>query len=296
MKVRVPGRGRLARAAGPLALAAPAVCLVAAALLVPLAVGLGYAVRDARLLDPGAGAFVGLDNFRRAAEDPALRAALSNTLVWTAGTVALQFGLGFALALLLDRPFRGRGAFQALLVLPWAVPACLAALDWAWLFNPAVSPAPGWLAALGLSPRPENILSSPDHALWGPIAAATWWGVPYFALTLRVALGAVPNDLYEAAALDGAGALRRFTAITLPLTAPAIALTVALRAVWVANFTDFIVVMTKGGPADTTQTVATYAFTQAYRRLDFGYASAISAIWLAILLGCALAWAAARRA
>ena len=121
---------------------------------------------------------------------------------------------------------------------------------------------------------PDNLLSSPDHAIWGPIVANVWWGIPFFAITLLAALQSIPADLYEAAAMDGAGALMRFRAITLPFLAPTIAITVMLRTVWIANFADLIVVMTRGGPADSTQILASYIFTVAFQRLDFGYASA----------------------
>ena len=112
--------------------------------------------------------------------------------------------------------------------------------------------------------------------MWGPIIANVWWGIPFFAITLLAALQSIPRDLYEAASIDGANAFQRFRSITLPFLAPTIAITMLLRTVWIANFADLIVVMTNGGPADRTQIVASYIFTQAFRRLDFGYASAIA--------------------
>ena len=120
--------------------------------------------------------------------------------------------------------------------------------------------------------------------MWGPIVANVWWGIPFFAITLLAALQAIPRDLYEAAAIDGAGAVRRFTSITLPFLAPTIAITVLLRTVWISNFADLIIVMTNGGPADRTQIVASYIFTQAFKALDFGYASAIALVLLVLLL------------
>ncbi|TIX86228.1 MAG: sugar ABC transporter permease, partial [Mesorhizobium sp.] len=172
----------------------------------------------------------------------------------------------------------------ALVFLPWAVPTFLTGLNWAWLFNPVIGPLPHWLYALGLMSEPANILSNPQLAMWGPIIANVWWGIPFFAITLLAALQAIPRDLYEAAAIDGAGAVRRFTSITLPFLAPTIAITVLLRTVWIANFADLIIVMTSGGPADRTQIVASYIFTQAFRALDFGYASAIALVLLVLLL------------
>ena len=271
----------------PYAYCAPALVLIAAIMLVPLVIGLSYAFRDLTLLDPMSGDYIGLDHFRDIWADANFWNALRNTAVWTVTSVALQFGFGLVLALLLNRPFPGRSVIQALVFLPWAVPSFLSGLNWAWLFNPVVGPLPYWFRALGLMRTPDNILSSPQHALWGPILAMVWWGIPFFAITLLAALQSIPIDIYEAAAMDGAGAIRRFRTITLPFLAPTIAITVLLRTVWIANSADLIVVMTKGGPADTTQILASYIFTQAFQRLDFGYASALSTVLLVLLLAYA---------
>jgi multiple sugar transport system permease protein len=292
--MKVPAR-RLGAASEPYLYAAPAMILIIAVMLVPLALGISYAFRDVRLLNPFGGGFVGLDHFRELVADKAFAQALLNTLWWAGGSVILQFVFGFILALLLDRPFRGRGVVQALVFLPWAVPTFLSGLDWAWLFNPVIGPLPHWLSALGLLRTPSNILSDPSLAMWGPIAANLWWGIPFFAITLLAALQAIPRELYEAAAIDGAGPIIRFRAVTLPFLAPTIAITILLRTVWISNFADLIVVMTGGGPADSTQIVASYIFTIAFRRLDFGYASAVALVLLVLLILYALAMLALRR-
>ena len=274
---------------------APALILIVAIMLVPLALGLSYAFRDVKLLNPFSGGFVGLDHFRALSGDDNFYRALRNTLWWTGASVLLQFVFGLILALLLDRPFRGRGLVQGLVFLPWAVPTFLTGLNWAWLFNPVIGPLPHWFYALGLMSDPSNILSDPRLAMWGPIAANVWWGIPFFAITMLAALQAIPRDLYEAAAIDGAGPIRRFTSITLPFLAPTIAITVLLRTVWIANFADLIIVMTNGGPADRTQIVASYIFTQAFKALDFGYASAIALVLLVLLLAYSMLIVVLRR-
>ncbi|MET3615537.1 multiple sugar transport system permease protein [Rhizobium aquaticum] len=283
-QARAPLLRRLAVASEPYLYSAPALILIVAVMLVPLTLGISYAFRDVQLLNPFSGGFVGLQHFRDLAEDPAFFKALKNTLWWTGASVFLQFVFGLILALLLDKPFAGRGLIQALTFLPWAVPTFLAGLTWAWLFNPVIGPLPHWLFAIGLLDAPNNILSDRNLAMWGPIIANVWWGIPFFAITLLAALQAIPRDLYEAAAIDGANPLQRFMSITLPFLAPTIAITVLLRTVWIANFADLIVVMTNGGPADRTQIVASYIFTQAFKRLDFGYASAVSLVLLVLLL------------
>src|SRR6187399_782527 len=281
---RRPLFDRIAHNAEPYLYAAPALILIVTIMLVPLVLGLSYAFRDIKLLNPFSGGFVGLDHFRALYSDDNFYRALRNTLWWTGASVSLQFVFGLILALLLERPFAGRAVVQALVFLPWAVPTFLTGLNWAWLFNPVIGPLPHWLYGLGILGAPDNILSNPQLAMWGPIVANVWWGIPFFAITLLAALQAIPRDLYEAAAIDGAGAVRRFTSITLPFLAPTIAITVLLRTVWISNFADLIIVMTNGGPADRTQIVASYIFTQAFKALDFGYASAIALVLLVLLL------------
>lgn len=280
---RTPLR-RLTLKAEPYLYIAPSVILIATIMLVPLAIGLSYAFRDLQLINPFSGGWVGTEHFETLWTDEAFWHAMRNTLVWTFASVALQFAFGLVLALLLNTPFPGRGIVQALVFLPWAVPTFLSGLNWAWLFNPVVGPLPHWMAAVGILSAPENILSDPDLAIWGPIIANVWWGIPFFAITLLAALQSIPQDIYEAASIDGAGTWRRFTDITIPFLAPTIAIAVLLRTIWIANFADLIIVMTNGGPADRTQIVSSYIFTQAFRRLDFGYASAVAMVLLVLLL------------
>jgi multiple sugar transport system permease protein len=275
---------RMADASEPYLYSAPALILIVAVMLVPLTLGISYAFRDIQLLNPFSGGFIGLDHFKVLSQDADFYRALKNTLWWTGASVVLQFTFGLILALLLDKPFYGRGLAQALVFLPWAVPSFLAGLNWAWLFNPVIGPLPHWLFSMGVLSAPNNILSDPSLAMWGPIIANVWWGIPFFAITLLAALQAIPRDLYEAAAIDGAGPFQRFWSITLPFLAPTMAITILLRTVWISNFADLIIVMTNGGPADRTQIVASYIFTQAFRRLDFGYASAIALVLLVLLM------------
>ncbi len=262
----------------------PALIVIGLVMFIPLIVGLSFAYRDIRLLNPFSGGFVGLDQFALLIDDRRFWRALSNTAWWTFASLFFQFFLGLGLALLLNRPFVGKRLIQAIVFLPWAVPVFLSGLTWAWLFNPVVGPLPHWMTALGLMREPVSILSIPSVAMWGPIIANIWYGIPFFAITLLAALQSIPSELHEAAAIDGANAWQGFVKVTLPFLAPMIAITLLLRTIWISNFADLIVVMTGGGPAESTQIVASYIFTQAYRRLDFGYASAVATALLALLL------------
>lgn len=274
---------RLGRMIEPYLYAGPSVLLIVALILVPLALGVSYAFQDVQILNPFSGGFIGLEHFRTIVGDKIFYEALVNTVWWTASSVILQFLFGLFLALLLDKPFIGRGLTQALIFLPWAVPSLLMGLNWAWLFNPVVGPLPHWLSALGILSEPKNILSDPATAMWGPIIANVWGGIPFFAITLLAALQSIPRDLYEAAAIDGASPVQRFWSITVPFLAPTIIITVLLRTIWVANFADLIVVMTNGGPADHTQILSSYIFTIAFKQLDFGYASAVAVVLVLLL-------------
>jgi multiple sugar transport system permease protein len=262
----------------------PAIFLIATVILIPLIIGISYSFQSIELLKPFDTGWVGFENYQKLWSDRKFWLALENTFWWTFWSISFQFLLGLGLALLLNTQFFGKKLFQALVFLPWAVPTFLSALTWAWLFNPVIGPLPHWMASVGILSEPYNIMGDPDLAMWGPIVANIWFGVPFFAITLLAALQSIPSDMYEAAEIDGASAWQTFSKITLPFLAPMIAITVMLRTIWIANFADLIYVMTGGGPANSTQIVSTYIFTTAFRKLDFGYASAIAVALLGILL------------
>ncbi|WP_040615862.1 carbohydrate ABC transporter permease [Oceanicola granulosus] len=287
----VPGslRGRLSRgyvhlAVEPWLYLGPALALIGLVIIVPLGIGIGYSFREFSLLRPNDAEWVGLANYRDLWGDAKFWRSLNNTLVWTFASLFFQFFLGLGLALLLNTAFVGKKLVQALVFLPWAVPTFLIGLNFSWLFNPVIGPFPHWMFALGILDEPYNILGNPETALWGPILANVWYGVPFFAITLLAALSSIPGELYEAAEIDGASAWQKFTKITLPFLGPMIAITVMLRAIWIANFADLIYVMTGGGPANSTQILSSYIFTTAFRKLDFGHASAIAVALLILLM------------
>lgn len=262
----------------------PAIFLIGIVMMIPLIIGISYSFQSIELLKPFDTGWVGLENYQKLWSDRKFWLALENTFWWTFWSISFQFLLGLGLAMLLTTQFYGKKLFQALVFLPWAVPTFLSALTWAWLFNPVIGPLPHWMASLGILSEPYNIMGDPNLAMWGPIVANIWFGVPFFAITLLAALQSIPSDMYEAAEIDGASAWQVFTKITLPFLAPMIAITVMLRTIWIANFADLIYVMTGGGPANSTQIVSSYIFTTAFRKLDFGYASAIAVALLFILL------------
>ena len=281
----VARRGRFAVVLEPWTYLSPALVIIATVLVVPLVIGISYSLRKFSAFKSE---YVGLGQYRTMLGDEVLHGALFNTLWWTAGSLFFQFFLGLGLALLLNRPFHGRKLVQGLVFLPWAVPTFLTGLTWTWLFNPVIGPLPHVFYAIGLQAEPVTILADPATAMWGPIIANVWFGIPFFAITLLAARKSIPAELYEAAAIDGASAWQQFTKVTLPFLAPTIAITVMLRTVWIATFADLIFVMTAGGPAGSTNTIATYIYVSAFRALDKGYASAVAVLLLVLLIIYAL--------
>ncbi|MET2826528.1 carbohydrate ABC transporter permease [Mesorhizobium shangrilense] len=271
----------------------PAIVLLIVVLVVPLIIGISYSFRKFSAFKSE---FVGLGQYHAMLSDAVLGQALVNTLWWTVASLFFQFFLGLGLALLLDKPFIGRKLVQAVVFLPWAVPSFLSGLTWAWLFNPIIGPLPHWLFVLGLRSDPStSILSDPATAMWGPIIANIWFGIPFFAITLLAALKSIPAELHEAAAIDGASPWQRFSKVTLPFLAPTIVITVMLRTIWIATFADLIFVMTGGGPAGSTNTVPVYVYVSAFKSLDKGYASAVAVLLLALLIVYAIALIGIRR-
>lgn len=271
----------------------PALLIITSVLIVPLIIGISYSFRK---FSAFRSEYVGLEQYRTMLTDDVLHGAIINTLWWTGGSLFFQFFLGLGLALLLNRPFHGRKLVQGLVFLPWAVPTFLTGLTWTWLFNPVIGPLPHIFYAIGLQAEPVTILANPETAMWGPIIANIWFGIPFFAITLLAARKSIPSELYEAASIDGASAWQQFTKVTLPFLAPTIAITVMLRTVWIATFADLIYVMTAGGPAGSTNTIATYIYVSAFKALDKGYASAVAVLLLALLIVYALIVIQMRRA
>lgn len=263
---------------------APTLLFITLMVLVPLVTGITYAFYDFDLIS-GTKQFVGFDQFKRILNEDALfTQSLLNTLFWTSASLFFQFTLGLLLALILNSGFKGIKFVQPVLFVPWAVPSFLIGLMWVWMFNPVTGPLPYLLEAIGILNEPENILSDPDLAMWGPITANVWFGIPFFTIMLLAALRSIPNDIYEAAQIDGISGFQAFRHITIPLIAPTIIITLLVRAIWIANFAEIIIVMTNGGPANSTQIVATYIYDTAYQEMDFGYASVISIALMSLLL------------
>ncbi len=236
------------------------------------------------LIKPQEYRFIGLGNYARLLGDDVFWLSLWNSAVWVGGSVSLQFLGGFAAALLLHQAFAGRSLVRTVTLLPWVIPGVVVALVWEYVYQPNYGILNDLLFRLGWLHERVAWLSDPNLAMPAVIATNVWRGVPFFAIMLLAGLQAIPDELYEAARVDGASLTQRFWYVTLPLLRPIIVVATATRIIWTFNYADLIFVMTSGGPANATQITSTYTLLQAYSNLDFGYAATLSVVLLLIML------------
>jgi multiple sugar transport system permease protein len=262
----------------------PVVVVLGGTVLFPILKAIQMSLYNHVLIKPQDYGFIWFGNYVRLARDEVFWLTLWNSFVWVFGSVSLQFAGGFAAALLLHQTFRGRAVIRTVTLLPWIIPGVVVALIWEFLYQPNYGALNDLLARLGLMTEKVAWLSNPDLAMPAVIATNVWRGVPFFAIMLLAGLQAIPDELYEAARVDGAGVTGRFRHITLPLLRPIIVVATATRIIWTFNYADLIFVMTSGGPAHATQITSTYTLLQAYSNLDFGYAATLSVVLLLIML------------
>ena len=228
--------------------------------------------------------FIGLGNYLRLVHDPTFWLTLKNSVVWVFCSVSIQFVLGFLGALLLNAEFRGRAFYRTLNLLPWIIPGVVVGLVWEYIYQPNYGPLNDILKRLGLLTVPIAWLSQPASAMASVIFANIWRGIPFFSIMILAGLQAIPDEVYEAATVDGASVTQRFWRITLPMLRPIIVVATATRIIWTFNYADLIFVMTSGGPANATQITSSYTLLTAYTDLDFGYAATLSVVLLVIML------------
>ena len=232
-------------------------------------------------------------NWQRLFQDARFWQDAGQTLRFAACSVGLELLLGLAIALLLHRPLRGRAALRTLSLLPWALPTTVMALGWRWIFNDPYGPINNLIQALGFSSI--AFLSSPSSTWFFTVLADVWKTTPFVALLLLAGLQSIPEDLYEALALEGANRWQILRHLTLPLLGPYVALAVLFRLAQALGVFDLIQVLTGGGPAGSTESLAFYAYLQAMRFLDFGYSATVMLATFGLLSVLSLLWLLAQR-
>jgi multiple sugar transport system permease protein len=229
------------------------------------------------------GIFVGLGNFIEDARDPVFWQVARNTFIYTGAATLLKMVGGLALALVINQSFRMKNFVRAALLLPFIVPTVLSTVAWMWMLDPAFSAVNWVLVHTGIANPGPSWLGNPTLAMVSIIVINTWRGLPFYGITLLAGLQTIPQDLHEAAAIDGAGSWTRFRYITLPLLKPVILIVTVFSVIF--TFADFqlVYVLTHGGPANATQLFATYAFDIAMSGGQLGRGASVALAMLPIL-------------
>lgn len=253
----------------------PALLVTFGIILIPLTEALWMSFHRYTLTIPGR-PFIGLDNYTTALADPTFWQAMGRTLYFTLVSTGLELGLGMLVALLLNEQFAGRGLLRGIMLIPWALPTMVNGMMWRWIDHPDYGALNALLTQLGLIDKYQAWLSTPFSAMNMIILADVWKMTPLVALLLLANLQTIPGELYEAASIDGAGSFRRFIHVTLPSIRAGILVSLVLRTIEAFKVFDIIFIMTRSGPANGTQTIAYYAYTEAFTSLQFGKGAALS--------------------
>lgn len=271
-------------------LLAPSLILILAVVLYPTLYGIQLSFREMRLNRPGLGTgFVGLKHYIRIYSDPIFWTAFWNTAVWATAAIVLEFLLGLVAALALNRSLPGTKILGVIILLPYFLPNVVAGHMWSLLLDPRLGVVNDLLVRVGILDGYKAWFADPAWAMAAAILVEAWHGFPFFALLLLAGLKGIPEDLYKAADIDGAGPLAQLRLITLPMLKTVIAAAVILRVIGLVNSPDLLLILTNGGPGRATQVLSLYAFQAAYKDFNFGYAAALSVVMFVLLM--LFAWA-----
>ncbi|WP_292727887.1 carbohydrate ABC transporter permease [Microbacterium sp. UBA837] len=285
-----PERRRAARLQGSrwiaVGFAAPLLVYLVAFYAYPLIRSIDLSVHDytVRAFVQGNAEFVGLQNYVDVVTSPLFGQALLNTAIFVLVSIVFQYAIGLALAVFFRNNFRLSGALRALFLVPWLLPLIVSGSTWSWMLNSDNGIVNAALQAFGVGQI--NWLTSPDTAMVAVVIANIWLGIPFNLVILYSGLQNIPSDLYEAAALDGAGPWRQFWSITFPLLRPVSAITLLLGLVYTLKVVDIIWIMTAGGPANATTTLAIWSYREAFGtgQPDLSPAAAVGNILIVIAL------------
>jgi multiple sugar transport system permease protein len=260
----------------------PAAGFLVSFLAYPLGLGVWMSFTDARL--GRTGQFIGLENYEWLWDDSTFWLSVSNTLLYTGVASIVKFAVGLYLAILLNERMPFKAIIRALVLIPFIVPTVLSAIAFWWLFDAQFSIISWSLRHLGLITTNIDFLGDPWNARWSVIFANIWRGVPFVAITLLAGLQTISPSLYEAATIDGATRMQIFRRITFPLLTPIIAVVMTFSVLF--TFTDFqlIWVLTRGGPVNATQLMATLSYQRAILGGHLGEGAAISTAMIPLLL------------
>ncbi len=263
----------------------PSLVVICLIVLYPTVYGIVLSFREMRLTRPDLGTgFVGLEHYRDMMSDPIFWVALKNTVIWVASAVMLELALGLASALALNRNLPGIKWIAVIVLLPWFLPNVVAGNMWALMLDSRLGVINDILVRLGILAQYKAWFADPSTAMATAVFIEAWHGFPFFTLLIMAALKGISDELYQAAAVDGATTIDRFRYVTLPMLKMVIVAAVVLRVISLVNSPDLLLILTGGGPGQATMVLSLYAFENAYRMFDFGYAGALSVIMLILLM------------
>lgn len=274
-------RGRDTRAG--IGFTSPAIILMALLVGYPLLYGLYISLFDTNLVNKWD--FVGTSHYERALTSGTFLDSIWTTLIFAVMVVVGTHVVGMALALALNRRGIIVSIFRIVLILPWLFPEVVVALLWRWILNPIYGILNHILGTLGLIDSPILWLEEPSLALPSVALASIWKGYPLVMVLLLAGLQSIPQELYEAAAIDGAGKVKSFRHITLPGLTPVLVVTVILETVWWFKHFTIVWLMTGGGPVTATNVVSISIYREAFQNFNFGLAAAYAAVVFVICLG-----------
>lgn len=283
-----PTRRRRSKAVGspwtPYLFLAPAVLYIVVFQLFPLVQEVWLSFTKTTLLNPNMNVWVGFSNFQSVLSDPSFQQTLLTTLIYVSACVVGSVGLGLVVAMLLNGKFPGRGVARSLVTVPWAAPGIAVALIGIWMFNPQFGILTRLLKAVGIDPGPSGVLDNPQMALGAILVTTIWQLVPFVAVVLLSALQGVPQELVEAAQVDGAGRWAIFRVVTWQVLKPTVGLVAVLMTIWSLRRFELIWLMTRGGPSGSTRTLVIDLYAQAFDSKQLGTAAAIGMVGIVISL------------
>lgn len=262
----------------PVLFIAPAIAVLLALSIYPLIYSLTVSLQQ----ETSGGVVWGLGNFARLLSDDFFLTAMVHTFIYAAVALTCEFFLGLGLALLLNDRIRGRSLFRASLLVPMMLPSVVVGVVWRLILNPNFGAINGTLKQFGINTEGLTWTASPVLAMFSVIAVDVWQWTPFVFLVLLAGLQAIPQEPYEAALIDGSSRWQTFWHVTLPLLKPAILIVLLLRTMDLLRVFDQIFILTEGGPGFATETISLYIYRTAFRFFDFGYATAMSFVLLAL--------------
>lgn len=262
----------------------PSILFLAAIDFVPLVSGLRESLYYHNQLQPWLTHFVGLGNFVQAFQDPDVRLALKTSVVMVVGIVGLSYALGLLAGLLLNQKLRLRATYRALILIPWIVPFVVSFISWQWMLGDQSGIIDQALLALHIIHTPILWLADPKLALVSIVLVGVWQQFPFLMITVLAALSAIPDDINEAAVIDGASRWQTFRHITFPLILPISVIATLLQSIWTFNNFGLPFLLTGGGPANATTPLILLAYKEAFLNYNIGYGTALAVIAMVIML------------